>query len=561
MHRFWHVSAVLLCAVLFNEGGASGLQTPTSSGTAGVDAGSTVETLKAAVAGCATKAGWVLVTQPIEITGSVIVAATCTLRFQPGGGLTGSGSVAIPGEIVAGQTQQIFATSLAVTGLSAATSESGSVPVEWFGAQSTSFDKCASAPDATADLQAAINAMSLAGSVRLGPACYHTTHALTVTKSTIGIKGVSQGLSAPGVPGSSTLLSTSASADILDVTGTKDHYLIWNNLQDFAVERAVRPTGTAAGIAVNYAGGLRASGIWSLDSRRNIYLHGVPDYGVGVWRDVAVGWRNSNEPVPTGELYGWYFDSADGVGMNSFKGDHLACSNDLGSAPTTYCYYLSGATVKDVDLDSANVAGTSYGLYVNYTGKGEQDSTADIHLNMPTMDNCYVSCVTIKGLLPDGGASVSVNAGYLESNTAGTKVVDIESSYGVAITNNQIFAMGSTGGNIGVYASNSASLNIQQNKFQALPGGSAVELVHSTGSSITGNTLFGAQKQPMATGISLTNESAGNVIAGNAALGFVGTAFLFDGTSAANDLGANSCAPSNIKHCVSGEAKGTAPRK
>jgi hypothetical protein len=175
------------------------------------------------------------------------------------------------------------------------------------------------------------------------------------------------------------------------------------------------------------------------------------------------------------------------------------------------------------------------------------------------MDDCHVSCIFIKGLLPEGGASVSVNEGYLESNTPGVKIIDIEDSYGVAIMNSQIFAIASHGPNIGIYASNSASLSIGQNKFQQMNSGTAVQLIHTVGSSITGNTLLANPRQTMTTGITFENNSSGNAVSGNAALGDIDTAYRFDDTSKSNDFAGNSCAPSNIRHCVDGKPKKTAP--
>jgi hypothetical protein len=537
---------------------AYGQDLPTSSQGDSVLAGSTEATLNAAAAACGPGHKWIQVGQSIDITSSVEIPKDCTLWFKPGGAFAGAGKLDVQGEIIAAQGQQIFGPALNVTGLSAATSASGSIPVEWFGAISTRFAGCEASPDSTRSIQAALDAISTAGSVRLRPGCYHTSAALKITKSMVGIKGSAQGFSAPGTSAASVILTTSNSADILDLSGSSDHYLIWNNLEDFAVQRSVKPVGTAAGISVNFAGGLRVDHVQAEDSVRNIYLHGVPDYGVGAWRDVSVGWGYADVSGLTGALYGWYFDSADGVAMNSFKGDHLACSNSLGSGPTTYCYYISGTAVNDINLDSANAAGPSYGIYVNYTGTGTPDSDADIHINMPTLDNCYISCVYIKGLPQTGSSSVIVDAGYMESNTRDAKIVDIEDSYGVAITNNQIFAIESAkGGNVGVYAHNSASLSIQRNKLQSLANGVAIDVVQTFGSAINGNTLLGSDKQRMKVGIRLTNGSAGNAISGNVALGFIETAFLLDKTSAANSLAANACAPSNIGRCISGASKKT----
>ena len=52
-----------------------------------------------------------------------------------------------------------------------------------------------------------------------------------------------------------------------------------------------------------------------------------------------------------------------------------------------------------------------------------------------------------------------------------------------------IFAIASRGPNTGVFANNAVSLSIGQNKFQQMAAGTAVQLLHTTGSAIDGNTL------------------------------------------------------------------------
>ena len=111
-----------------------------------------------------------------------------------------------------------------------------------------------------------------------------------------------------------------------------------------------------------------------------------------------------------------------------------------------------------------------------------------------------------------------------------------------------------------MYAASSASLSIQQNKFQQMASGTAVRLVHTIGSAISGNTMLGNPRQPMTTGITLENASTGNVITGNVALGDFDTVYRFDDTSLVNDFASNACAPSSIKHCIAGKPKKTTPQ-
>ncbi len=143
------------------------------------------------------------------------------------------------------------------------------VPVEWFGAVGDGvLTGGGSGTDNTTAIQQALSSLS-AGQAILGPKYYRTTSPIVVNKGNVGIKGTSSGYSYPSASPTSILFTTTASTDILQVTGTPSSLLPWNNFADFAVQRTVAPTGTAAGINASFTVGSTFDHVQSDDSIRN----------------------------------------------------------------------------------------------------------------------------------------------------------------------------------------------------------------------------------------------------------------------------------------------------
>ena len=101
--------------------------------------------------------------------------------------------------------------------------------------------------DDTAAIQAAINACSSNGGgwVVLGAKTYLISSALTITTNNVNMRG--QGMY------NTTILQSSASADVIQLTGTSYTVPIFGiQLEDFAIKRSLQPTGTASGVKYTY---------------------------------------------------------------------------------------------------------------------------------------------------------------------------------------------------------------------------------------------------------------------------------------------------------------------
>ena len=153
----------------------------------------------------------VQVSQGVTIPSSLAVPAACVLKIVPGGELLpASGvTVTINGSIQAPQTQQIFGGAGSIAGLM------GDIPVEWFGAVSN--NSLTSGTDSTAAIQATINSLTSGHAFLSQGAYYHVSSALQITKTATGIMGVKGGSSYPNSAPVSALVSSSSTADIVDV--------------------------------------------------------------------------------------------------------------------------------------------------------------------------------------------------------------------------------------------------------------------------------------------------------------------------------------------------------
>lgn len=514
--------------------------------------------LSTAITTCGSTPTTIQITQGITVGSGITVPANCTLLFQSGGELLGT-SITINSQIQAARTQQIFGTGLAVTGLS------GGIPVEWFGAVGFSTPSAASAgTDYSAFAQAAINANTGGGYLDLQALAYHFD-SISFTQSGTGIIGANSFVqTAPA----STIVSNSPTATIVSAgNGASGANINFLTFQNFTIQRAVHPTGTATGLSIDNVGGVSMKNIFNVDSARDYYFHMAPSFYLET-ANVAASWGGLLVPASTyaGQtIVGYYLDSADGHAENSLmiRQSEADCGQLGGVSLNSTAFLLTGSAINDVQLETTAMAGCSYGLNINYTGTGSTDTSADIHIDMPTYDGCGISCVLISNLPLEGSSTVIIANGYLETNTAGIKIVDIENSFGVSVVNNMIFGIGSSGPDTGVYLNGSSNARISGNTFQNLVGAPAVVLNNTVDSSINGNTAYYLSSRDLtgnaftATSGSTGNAYTGNVVSGFGLSGSVG--YSFDGTSLANDFGINTCSVSGLTTCVSGVPTGTAP--
>ena len=221
--------------------------------------------------------------QTITLAANHTLSSNVNLQFNAGGLWTVNGAFTLTLGNISGTLNQHFAGTSTIAGLS------GAVPVEWFGAISYSTITAAAAgTDSTTAIQTAINSITRGGWAQLTCNSYRTTAALSITTSVVGIHGTCQGYSYPSASPVSIIVSTSASADIVDVVGASGTYIVWNDFRNVTFQRSVVPTGTAKGLSCQYAGGVQMENVQSEDSIYDFYANGCPGYGTGAFRNVIL---------------------------------------------------------------------------------------------------------------------------------------------------------------------------------------------------------------------------------------------------------------------------------
>ena len=483
--------------------------------------GDTVASIEAeCVGGCT-----YVVTRPqvITLAASHTLSSAVHLDFQQGGLWTVNGAftMTIPVQ-VSGTINQHFAGSSTVK----FGSSQALVPVEWFGAVA------GDGTDDTTAIQLALNSLT-AGQIQLQIGTYRTSSALSITRSAIGIHGNGMRVTNNTLyvnPNASILLSTSASADVVDVAGTGgSNFVGFGKFEDFNVERSVLPTGTAAGISLNFTYGVMVARVGCEDSSRCLYVHGTGAQGNGHIENFVAEFGYNGVTETSGSFYGIYVDSADGVASPSFRVRNSAVFTALPTgALTTYGAAFIGTALNDQMFDGFETAGVSYGEFVNQTGVSTIITSSDVHFKGSINDGCGISCFLIQGLTTSAGAGVEINGGYL-TNAGNTSLIDIESSSGVRISAIQ-FGVAAGGVNSCVVMQNSSHVSITGTLCNGVTNVGFL-LNNTVSSTITGNVLQGAGS---ANGlILLQNNSDLNVVANNALSG-TGNSISVDATSNAN---------------------------
>jgi hypothetical protein len=445
--------------------------------------------------------------QTITLGSNHTLSSNIQLQFTAAGLWTVNGAFTLTlNGNVTGTLNQHFAGSSTIAGLSRG------IPVEWFGAIGYATTASAiSGSDYTSQIQKTLNSITGGGWAQLQPLAYQASSGLAITTNSVGIRGVQIRDGYQNSP-SSIIVNNSATVNTLTVQGTRGTYLLWNVFKDFAVIRSTTPTGTipsqSVGFYAQYAGGLTIDSVTSNDSLDGFYFNGTPSFSIGyVAHSSCSNGLNIVNSYISGTINCFDIDSSNGVAMDTqeFLYDTGAVLNTAQTNMTSRVIYIHGTAVNDVDLDHMQSAGTSYGAYLNYTGSGGADTDTDIHFNAPTFDGCGISCVYINGFPATGPSALAIENGYLATSTNNAKIVDIESSHGVILADNQCLGLFGT------------------------TGVTCFNFANSTQNVVLGNKIFG-----------------------------VATGMAFDGSSLVNDVGLNSI-DSSVATPVSGVPSGTAP--
>jgi hypothetical protein len=382
--------------------------------------------------------------------------------------------------------------------------------------------------DNTTAIQNAINSLqnaNVCGQVLLQNKLYKITGTLNITHGCVGIKGTSQGGALSNV-NPSGLVSTSASADMIDVAGASSAALIeYNVFQDFSLQRSVAPTGTATGLSISYVGGSIITRVQVMDSARGFYFHMAPARGVGKIEDCLASWGfGAVTGYNTGTMSGFYLDSADGNAQFSFRGRHLQAANNLASFSGIHGMDVIGTAVQDVMVDGLETASVDIGINVSHTGS-TANSGLDLHFNNSILDNSRTSGILVNGVTAAVNGRIEFNGGYVVAPSGTGSAIDIEGSSGVNITNLQLGPEGTAPNWILLNATSSSS--VTNNSLIGVTT-KAITLTGSTGNTISGNQITGSGASTL---INLTSTSTYNAITGNNLQGTATTGMAWDATS------------------------------
>jgi hypothetical protein len=438
----------------------------------------------------------------------------------------------------------VFTAPLGVTGIS--------VPVEAFGA--VGDWNGATGTDNTAAIQACLNSLS-SGVCSFQAKSYKITGTLTINKSGVGISGVDSFQADSAVftsnPSLSTLVSTSASADILDITGVSTSSMLSNNtVKNITLARSVVPSGTAKGLNLSFSYKAQIQNVVSQDSIYDFYFRGVGSFGSGYIENNIASWGLNGVTETSGSLYGFYVDTSGGVFSPSIRIRNNHVASNLGAgAFTTYGYANVGTLGADWHLLHDESAGVNYGIYLNNSGSGFTASS-DIQIIDPIMDGCLTACIFSTGL----SGSISVTGGWLNPQGASAVAADFESG-GVgsmaSFYNTTIFGTGLTGGTAAIIGHNSYNLQLVGNKIQTQTSSiPAISFNGVTGGTIEGNTIWSTAGTT--TLINLVNTInvpiSSNTLNGNSTNGIV----LDSATHGIGGLETNTCGASvaSITNCI-----------
>jgi hypothetical protein len=487
---------------------------------------------------CASAPCTYMVTTPqtITLSSNHTLSGNVNLFFLYNGSWTVNGSsytLTIPANVQGALSTHFLGTSRIQFG-----NMQPAAPVEWFGA--IGDWNGTSGTDDTAAIQACINAITY-GQCVLQNVSYEVSSALSISKSNVGIRGVSMAFASATIyptPVSSTIITTNSSADIIDVFGTSPtNTITFNQFQDFAMQRAVAPSGAAAGLSLNYTYGVWVTRVSSEDSIEGFYVHGSGSQGVAAIVDCVAtnGYRGLNEAGLT--LYGWDIDSSDGISSNSFRTRHSFYASNLGTTATTTGYYIHGTTLNDQMVYGFESANATYGEQIIQTATGDVIASSDIHFWGVINDGYYNTGIYISGLTTNGSGRVEINGGYIASARGNTSGVDIENSVGVNVSNVQ-FGAYSNSYNNAIYVHNSQDIQLIGNNIQSVQLDGIV-IGTSTAVTVTGNNLKGLGA---GNGLIRLASSSLNAIMGNTMTG-TGQSLVVDAASTGNTgLGTNTIA-------------------
>lgn len=458
-----------------------------------------------------------LVTNPqtITLSGNHTLSSNVQLYFMNGGVWTvngGGSTLTIPGHVDGTISQHFAGTAAIKFGQNQPTAN-----VEWFGAvgDGTTVDYTA--------IQATFNALTTGNALLQAKTYSIGTNTLSITASAVGIAGVAMGFPSSTLyptPSASQILSTSATADILDVSGTStSNNITFNTFTNFTLARNQSPGTNADCFRLSFSYGAKIDGVTAEDCTAGFLFKGVGSQGTGYIQNSAAMWGYNGFTETSGSLAGFEVDSTSGAASASLRiRDSFVVANPAVTGATTYGLLSNGSAMNDLMVDHLETATTNYGVFLQATSTSSPST--DIHILNSINDGCITSCIFIQNI----GGSVEVSGGWNFRQSSTLPVIDIRSSSHIDITNLQIFYPNGTGA--GLSANLVGGLRVSHNDFM-VGGGSALFLTNVSASTFTGNIMNGIT----ATSIINVVNSTANVIAANTINGTATNGIALDASS------------------------------
>lgn len=470
--------------------------------------------LNAASSACPIVGGCTIeVNNTVTLSGNLTLPSTTTLKFNQPGSLNLAGFTLTTGPVEAS------AIPIFTSGIVNLSSQVANAPAEWFGAVGNG------STNDFASLQAAVNALST-GHVVLQAKKYSIgTNTISINKSNVCFSGVTSGIPNSAqypAPSASQILSTSATADILDISGTSTSANItYNDCRNFTLARSQSPGVNAAGLRLSFSYGATIDGVTSMDSTSGFVFKGVGSQGTGYIQNSAASWGYNGFTETSGSLAGFQIDSTSGIASPSLRirNSFVVANTPLASTGVvTFGLLSNGSAMNDLMVDHLETAWVNYGQFLQ--ASLTTSPSTDIHILNSINDNCITTCIYIQNV----GGSVEVSGGWDFRQSSTSPVIDIRTSSHVDITNLQIFYPAGTG--VGLSANTSGGLRVSHNDFM-VGSGSAILLTSVSASTVTGNVMNGIT----ATSIVNVVNSTGDVISSNTINGTATNGIALDATS------------------------------
>jgi len=415
------------------------------------------------------------------------------------------------------------------------------VTVESFGAVGYATQSLAVAgTDSTSAINACLASLTGGGACLLKNDYYKVTAPIVIGLSNANLIGVTNtSMDAisdqfPAAAPGSVIVSTSASADILDVGGTStSNNTFGNRIENIMLSRSVLPTGTSNGLYLNFTYGATVANTISQDSVNDYHIHGSGLFGGGGFFNNTGLWGFNSLTETTGTLNCFFVDSVDGTNNPSTYFTNNVCDAQNSVTATMRGMYDYGQVPWDLVSIGFNSAGMSLPIWLEAT---TSVAAGDIHFIGTVLNGTTGTDITVKNF-PIGSLVT-----FVDSNTEGNStgpVIDLESSFGISFTEMQANNPGLSATQVvvngggsnsfdGVFVSNSTNTfnvtNSNNNRFLAKiyggpVSGSAYNLVASDGNS------FGGTINQAAVGVTLDTNSSGNTGLETIGMSNVTTAF------------------------------------